>query len=170
MRIDELFDSKVEFRVRENGLREYILEGEINGRLIKFSAMTRSRYHDTPEWDIDFSEQAIDPIKGPKPRYDLTGSGKPLQVFAMIKDALLKFINDKEPGMFMFEADKGSNDVDSYFSRGSPKSRNRVRVYEKMIEKLSLPDFKLKKVSRGSYVEFYMILDGYKPKTISDSD
>jgi hypothetical protein len=142
MKLFELLDRKIPYTVLKETGSVFKTSAVINGRIIVFTAA-----EETPGvWDLEFSEKnKNNPVLT---TYGSTGSGAELEVFSMIKDSILEFVQRYEPTSMVFTAD-----VD-----GSA----RVALYDRLIKKFKLPGYEYKKSDsdKHSAFSFTKIKDG----------
>lgn len=145
MKLHELLNRKVDYKVLTKTGREFSTGAKIGDRDIVFTALYAS---DGNYWNVEFEEFSKDAEHG---TYDQTGSGNELEVFAMVKDSMLEFVKEYEPSEIYFSASK-KDDKD-----------NRADVYEKMVKRFKVPGYTMtranKSIGAAKYTEFALIKD-----------
>lgn len=126
--INEILDSNIAIqKVKGTGLQR-VWRSTIGDRDIIFVA---SNLYHRNEWNIEFGEISSE-IEEPGTfdiEYDLTKSGDEMKVFSMISKCIIELIKDTDPKAIIFSANKGD--------------KNRARVYEQLIKRLRLHNYKL---------------------------
>lgn len=138
MLVQEILNKKTDYEVIRASSNAFRAKAEINGRTIMFSAEDED---ESGEWGIAFSE--ID-SKGRR-TYKQTGSGGELEVFSMIKDCMLEFVERYQPAMMKFTADK-DNGADT-----------RANAYERLIKRFNVPGYTYKRTKQDNHDDFVFI-------------
>jgi hypothetical protein len=124
MKLNEILDSKIQYKIDKETDEDFHTSALINGRKILFKA----EYHDTTEdWLVNFAELDEKNI----PRVSKTNSGGELKVFAMVKECMMELIKRYSPVQIRFSASKESS------------SDNRAKLYHALINKFKVSGYTL---------------------------
>lgn len=145
MLISEILKDKVDYKVIEDDDDEFQVEAEINGREIVFAAFHYDK--DEQKWEVTFGER--DKHENGMFRWDKTGSGGELKVFAMVKTALENLIKKRKPNRIDFSADKHA------------EGEGRANLYDRMLKKFKIPGYTHERKSLIHSDQFYIRKDGY---------
>jgi hypothetical protein len=123
MKLNELFNAKADDNQKgdwyDEDLSTYVTTFKAGDREIDvtFDQVPRLGSH----WDVGFSERS----KRTKNKQStaITGSGNEFEVFAKVIAIVKKFINDNSVDSLAFTADKGD--------------RNRYKLYQRMVDRLT---------------------------------
>jgi len=140
MLIKEILNTSSKFKVLQSNKTRFETIATINGRQIEFIA---DYFDDVKYWDISFHERGVDGHLDSTQ----TGSGKELEVFAMVKDSLLAFIEKYKPEKMEFSAMK--DDID--------KPRNtRAELYDKLLARFKIPGYNVERL-KGRRKDVFII-------------
>jgi len=127
MLLKEILNKKVKYTVEKANHYSFFTRATIGNRDIVFRAD-----HDDEKgenfWYVTF-EEFKKSEDGESSTYDITGSGNELEVFSMVKDSLLEFIEKYKPKLIEFTAEK-ENDSD-----------NRARLYARMLKRFRVSGY-----------------------------
>jgi len=137
MLVKELLDKKVKYKIKRAESDLFKTIATIGGREIEFTADEEVGY--PREWVATFSE--VKKIESTEHRdYGKTGSGSELEVFSMVKDSMLEFIQTYDPMMITFTATK---DADG--------NGNRADLYARLLQRFKIPGYSIKRRSVSTY-------------------
>jgi len=139
MLITEILDSKIDYEVTEDTKYKFKCEATINDRVIELVATMRDKAKNS--WEIVFAEKDDERERY---SYGITGGGKELQVFAMVKRAILDLIKKHKPGLIMFDADKS-------------RDTTRADLYERFLKRFNLPEYEFYR-RPGSRVDYFDLI------------
>lgn len=137
MKLAEILDKKIEFEVVKDNGELYKATAKIGDRIIGFEAD-----HEDGEgtWEVIFYQTNLD---GNAMKFHATGEGKELEVFSMVKTALLDFVQKQKPEKFYFSATK------------LEKAQARASLYNRLIERFKLPGYTYERREYESNDKFY---------------
>lgn len=123
----EALDSKSKYEIVRHDRHEFVTRINISDRTLQFDAV----YDEDKEvWDVVFSKVSYDNVhKRELHSYDKTGSGAEFQVFAFVKDSLLRFIDNYTPEHVEFTSEKADG--------------NRTKLYQRMVKRFMPKDYTL---------------------------
>jgi hypothetical protein len=158
MRLNELLNSEVQYKVTEDGDRQYEEVAEINGRTIVFGAdLSHSHTEvETDEWEVAFMEKQNHKTQwgtnSVKWSIEKTGSGGEMRVFAYVKAATERFVKQYKPEVFSFSANL--------------KEESRVKLYTTLSQKFKPADYVLR-TKQGRSVKYFIYIRKDSPHASS---
>lgn len=166
MKLTEILDKALPFKVTENTNEAFFAEFKAGSREIRFYASYDESENEIDknhltEWTIEFSEVVVSQYgSDSRNEYGASGSGNELAVFATLKAILKEFIKAKKPGVIKFDADKSEG--------------NRVNLYTRLVKKNIPFGYKLQRDDGDGntiYAKFKIIkeaLDKPLPYTVTN--
>jgi hypothetical protein len=166
MKLTEILDKVLSFKVTEDTNEAFFAEFKAGSREIRFYASHDESENEidknhSGEWTIEFSEVVVSQYgSDSRNEYGATGSGNELAVFATLKAILKEFIKAKKPGVIKFDADKSEG--------------NRVNLYTRLVKKNIPFGYKLQRDDGDDntiYAKFKIIkeaLDKPLPYTVTN--
>ena len=133
MKLNEILNRKVQYKVTVENENAFQTKATINGRIIDFACIKRDSGLRKTEWRCTFLEAKDENDLG---NYDATGSGGEFEVFSMVKDSLLEFIDKYRPDQIYFNAKQD----------GGKNKQARIRVYDALLKKFKAPGYTFKRV------------------------
>lgn len=140
MKLDEILNRKVQQEVVRDNDDMYMTKAKIGDRLIHFSAELDDP--DEDEWAIVFWQTNLN---GNNMKFDATGAGSELEVFSMVKDAMLDFVKKRNPKKIHFSAAKNKGE------------ESRSSLYDRLVKKFKLPNYEFEKETGENDDYFYLI-------------
>lgn len=140
MKLLELFNSKVDFKVKNQTATHFTTTAQINGRTIN-TIFTKEDGMGDDLWEVSF----VEIVKG-KATYALTGNGGALEVLTHVFfDAMRMFAEIYHPATIYFSAEK--------------EKTNRASIYLRILKKLKLKGYKIDhRVQHGMpHDDFYLV-------------
>ena len=132
--LDEILNSKVEYEVVKDGRDTFSTKAKVGERIIHFAI---ERDDDGPpgadSWEAVFWETNL---QGNGMKFNATGSGDELQVFAMVSDALKQFVAQRKPEKIFFSADKKGDDA------------TRASLYDRLVRRFKAPGYEYERVTK----------------------
>lgn len=122
MKLHEILNTAVDFEVLLQSRYEFQTAAKIGPRNIFFTALNNGG-----SWEVSFKE--VDATG--KSSHGVTGKGHELEVFSMVKDSILHFVDEYNPSAFHFSAEKDDNDRDT-----------RANLYDRLVRRLAIPNYK----------------------------
>ena len=153
MKLFELFDSKIDYKIVKESEREFHTRATIEGRDILFTASI-SDYILDHEGNVTCEEAYVEfaEVKKPESRYDseewnydVTGSGGEMKVFSMVGASLKELVYLYKPAIIKFSAEKDKKD--------KKDSEKRANLYEKLIKKF-IPEYEIDRRDAGKSIKF----------------
>lgn len=138
MKLLELLDKAKGFEVLKNTKELYKASFMSNNRAIIFTAGIAPGSPDG-FWSVDFVEH-----DGEKTTHKATGSGGEFEVFATIKVIMKAFIDEKQPKVIDFSAEKDGT--------------SRANLYTRMIKKFKAPGYKADVNKNTDYRVYYTLV------------
>lgn len=134
MLLHEILNRKVEYKVTKDARNVFNATARVGERIIHF-AMERD--DDAPpgtdSWEAVFWETNL---AGNGMKFNATGSGDELQVFAMVSDALKQFVTQRKPEKISFSADKKGDDA------------TRASLYDRLVKRFKAPGYEYERVTK----------------------
>jgi hypothetical protein len=124
-----------------------MVSADIGGRTIIFEAEDIEDSNGNPLWEITFFEKTKG---GFGFTYKQTGSGKELEVFAFVGQALQEFLDRYGPDKVYFTADKDDD---------SQEKNTRADVYEKLLKRAKFKNYKVVRDTNSRYSKFELVRD-----------
>lgn len=137
MLLNELFKAKTDLKVLKSSPIRFGTSAMIKGREIRFYAVEEESELD--RWEVSFGE--IVPGKS-YATAEMTGSGGELDVLSMVKDSLTMFIQQRNPKVITFTAEKSD--------------RSRAAVYERMLKRMLPAPWKFEKHDEDFSIRFVL--------------
>lgn len=144
MKLTEILNKKVDYEVVKSTSDTFKTRATIGDREIVFTAYPVEDGEGTESWEITFGEK----LKNGMTTFDQTGSGNELEVFSMVKDSIMEFINIYSPQTITFTADKDNNGA----------KNNRAELYSKLISKFKAPNYEVDRKSLGQGADIFRIV------------
>lgn len=139
MKLHEILDRKIEKEVVKDNEEVYRTKARIGDRIINFVADLDDEEED--EWAVVFWETDLD---GNGLKFDVTGGGKELGVFSMVKSSMMELIKKRNPKIIFFSAEKG-------------KGSGRSELYDRLIRRFKLPNYEYEKRTEHMNDHFYLV-------------
>jgi len=143
MLLAEILNKKVEFEITNSGRKDFNTEAVIGNRKIMFDAESDNGL----SWDVVFYERDLNSHPASR-SYSVTGSGKELEVFSMVKDSLLELIKQKNPDEISFTADKKGGNT------------TRADLYDRLVKRFKVPGYSYTRDTSSSNDYFLLRKDG----------
>lgn len=140
MKIHEILDRKVEQEVTLDDSENYRTKATIGQRIIHFSAELDDPEED--EWAVVFWQTDLN---GKGMKFEVTKGGKELEVFSMVKGAMMEFIKKRNPKIIFFSAAKGKGE------------EGRSDLYDRLIRRFKLPNYECEKRTEEMDDHFYLV-------------
>lgn len=139
MKLHEILDRKIEQEVVKDNEEAYRTKARIGDRIIHFTADLDDE--DEDEWAVVFWETDLN---GNGLKFDVTGGGKELEVFSMVKSAMMEFIKKRNPKIIFFSAEKD-------------KGAGRSELYDRLVRRFKLPNYEYEKRAEEMNDHFYLV-------------
>lgn len=136
--LKESLDSKVDYKITHDTNKSFAVQANIENRTINIE-ITRNDSDTFPSrdnvWELVFDETVdkISKLTGNPVKVrntDVTGSGGELKVFSLVKEVLIKFLDDFEPKELWFSAKV----------EGGSKM-NRINLYDRILKRFKHKDY-----------------------------
>lgn len=144
MLLNELLNKKVDYEVLKAGKYQFITQAKIGDREIRFEASNE----DDDEWGVAFEEIRSNENGTVKRTFNASGSRHELEVFAMVKDSMLEFVQRYQPLEITFTADKDG---------GKKDKMARANVYAKLFDRFKIPGYTMGKEDQKHLGYFFRL-------------
>ena len=137
----EAFTGKFRSDVTKSTSYQFKVEGHITPELtIEFSAVQDDEENDV--WDVSFKKKGAPAHE----KFALTNDGQAIAVFGFVLDSIKELIDMRAPNIITFTAER---------DEGSEK---RIRVYRKLMTRMSHAHYDVKELNAKNAVKFVMQL------------
>lgn len=128
--LHEVLNSKVDYQVKRNTETRFNTTAVIGDRRIEFDSELYDE--DTNLWEVAFMETDMD---GKGSGFGITGSGKELEVFSMVRASMEELIRLRNPSIIKFTASK------------YPRDGVRADLYERLLRRFAADKYTIERNS-----------------------
>jgi hypothetical protein len=141
MKLNEILNKKTQYKVIKSDDYNFTAEAEIGDKKIVFRASEMSMDDYLNNWEVMFNVESEDGDS-----YSLTGDRNELEVFSMVKDAMMEFMKQAKPNKVVFTTDM----------------ENRSSAYERLLKRFKFPGYSFGKTPSdepGTMDKFTIVKD-----------